>query len=58
VPTQFYSAVPYLITIIILAGVVGRSMAPASVGRPFSREKRERRAPRIGPESSEPVAGS
>ena len=44
VPTQFYSAVPYLITIIILAGVVGRSLAPAAVGRPFSREKREKRA--------------
>jgi simple sugar transport system permease protein len=44
VPTQFYSALPYLITIIVLAGVVGRSRAPAAIGRPFSREKRERRA--------------
>jgi ABC-type uncharacterized transport system permease subunit len=44
VPSQFYSAVPYLITIIILAGVVGRSLAPAAVGRPFAREKREHRA--------------
>ena len=52
IPSQFYSALPYLITIIILAGVVGRSMAPAAVGRPFSREKRERRArpvPETGP---------
>jgi general nucleoside transport system permease protein len=57
IPTQFYSALPYLITIIILAGVVGRSVAPASVGRPYSREKRERRAK---PEAvaSEPAAGS
>ena len=44
VPTQFYSAVPYLITIIVLAGVVGRSLAPAAVGRPYEREKRERRS--------------
>ena len=44
IPTQFYSALPYLITIIILAGVVGRSLAPASVGRPYAREKRERRS--------------
>ena len=44
IPSQFYSALPYLITIIILAGVVGRSVAPAAVGRPFSREKREKRA--------------
>ena len=44
VPSQFYSALPYLITIIILAGVVGRSIAPAADGRPYSREKREKRA--------------
>ncbi|HUF05968.1 MAG TPA: ABC transporter permease [Candidatus Binatia bacterium] len=43
VPSQFYSAVPYLVTIIILAGVVGRAVAPAAVGRPYTREKRERR---------------
>ena len=43
VPPQFYSALPYLITIIVLAGVVGRSLAPAAVGRPYQREKRERR---------------
>lgn len=43
VPSQFYSALPYLITIVILAGVVGRSIAPAADGRPFSREKREKR---------------
>ena len=52
VPSQFYGALPYLITIIILAGVVGRSMGPAAAGRPFSREKRERRssAPPTRPE--------
>ena len=44
VPTQFYGALPYLVTIIILAGVVGRSLGPAAAGRPFSREKRERRS--------------
>jgi ABC-type uncharacterized transport system permease subunit len=52
IPTQFYSAVPYLITIIILAGVVGRSMGPAAAGRPFAREKRERR-PTPSPEAAE-----
>jgi ABC-type uncharacterized transport system permease subunit len=38
VPLQFYSALPYLITIIVLAGVVGRSVAPAAVGRPYEQE--------------------
>jgi general nucleoside transport system permease protein len=55
IPTQFYSALPYLITIVILAGVVGRSLAPASVGRPYAREKRERRSRPAAAESSEPA---
>ncbi len=53
IPQQFYSALPYLITIIVLAGVVGRSVAPAAVGRPFTREKRERRSSTPVPEASE-----
>ncbi|MGZ8476192.1 MAG: hypothetical protein ACXWWQ_08265, partial [Candidatus Limnocylindria bacterium] len=44
IPTQFYSALPYLITIIVLAGVVGRSVGPAATGRPYAREKREKRS--------------
>jgi simple sugar transport system permease protein len=39
-PFQFYGALPYLITIIVLAGVVGRSVAPAAVGRPYERESK------------------
>jgi simple sugar transport system permease protein len=38
IPNQFWSALPYLVTIIILAGVVGRSVAPAAVGKPYERE--------------------
>lgn len=37
-PNQFWAALPYLITIIILAGVVGRSIPPAAVGRPYRKE--------------------
>jgi ABC-type uncharacterized transport system permease subunit len=40
IPPQVYSSLPYLITIIILAGVVGRSIAPAAVGQPYERETR------------------
>ena len=38
IPNQFWSALPYLVTIIVLAGVVGRSVAPAAVGKPYERE--------------------
>jgi ABC-type uncharacterized transport system permease subunit len=37
-PDQFYDALPYLVTIVILAGVVGRSIPPAADGQPYERE--------------------
>ena len=37
-PGQFFDALPYLITIVILAGVVGRSTPPAADGQPYERE--------------------
>jgi ABC-type uncharacterized transport system permease subunit len=40
IPAQFYGALPYIVTIIVLAGFVGRSTAPASVGQPYAREAR------------------
>jgi len=38
IPAQFYDALPYLVTIIILAGVIGRSIPPAADGQPYERE--------------------
>jgi simple sugar transport system permease protein len=38
IPGEFYDALPYLITIIVLAGVVGRSIPPAADGQPYQRE--------------------
>jgi general nucleoside transport system permease protein len=37
-PSQFYDALPYLVTIVVLAGVVGRSIPPAADGQPYERE--------------------
>lgn len=38
IPEQFWTALPYIVTMVVLAGVVGRSVAPAAVGRPYERE--------------------
>jgi ABC-type uncharacterized transport system permease subunit len=38
IPTYWYAALPYLITIVILAGVVGRSLPPAADGVPYAKE--------------------
>lgn len=38
IPSAWYAALPYLMTIVILAGVVGRSVPPAADGVPYVKE--------------------
>ena len=35
VPPQILSMLPYVLTIVVVAGAVGRAVAPAAVGRPY-----------------------
>lgn len=38
IPHQFVGMFPYVLTIVILAGVVGRSRGPAAAGQPYEKE--------------------
>jgi len=35
IPPQFLSMLPYILTIVVVAGAMGRAIAPAAVGRPY-----------------------
>jgi ABC-type uncharacterized transport system permease subunit len=37
IPYQFMSMIPYVLTIIVLTGVVGRAVAPAADGKPYEK---------------------
>ena len=38
VPVQLIQALPYLLTVVLLAGFVGRAVAPRALGKPFVKE--------------------
>jgi simple sugar transport system permease protein len=39
IPVQAIQALPYVLTVILLAGVVGRAVAPLALGRPYLKER-------------------
>ena len=39
IPVQFIIALPYLLTILLLAGFVGEAVAPKAIGVPYSKER-------------------
>jgi ABC-type uncharacterized transport system permease subunit len=38
IPVQFYLMLPYVLTVIVLAGFMGRAVGPAEVGKPYEKE--------------------
>ena len=38
IPNEFIQMIPYVLTIVVLAGFGGRAIAPAAVGRPYRKE--------------------
>ncbi len=39
VPVQFILALPYILTVLLLAGFVGQAIAPRAIGVPYAKEK-------------------
>jgi ABC-type uncharacterized transport system permease subunit len=39
IPVQFIQMIPYVVTIIVLAGVIGQSRAPKALGIPYEKER-------------------
>lgn len=39
IPAEFLQMAPYVLTVIVLAGVIGQAIPPAAIGRPYERER-------------------
>lgn len=39
IPVQFILALPYILTVLLLAGFVGKAVAPRAIGVPYAKEK-------------------
>ena len=39
VPVQAIQALPYILTVVLLAGFIGRAVAPKAAGVPYTKER-------------------
>ena len=39
VPVQLIQALPYVLTVVLLAGFIGRAIAPKAIGQPYVKER-------------------
>ena len=39
VPVQAIQALPYILTVVLLAGFIGKAVAPKAIGQPYVKER-------------------
>jgi simple sugar transport system permease protein len=39
IPVQFIQALPYVLTVVLLAGFIGKAVAPKAIGEPYVKER-------------------
>lgn len=39
IPVQVIQALPYILTVVLLAGLIGKAIAPSALGKPYSKER-------------------
>jgi len=39
IPVQLIQALPYVLTVVLLAGFIGRAVAPKAIGRAYVKER-------------------
>jgi general nucleoside transport system permease protein len=39
IPSEFWQSLPFVVTIIVVAGLIGRAIPPASIGKPYERSR-------------------
>ncbi|WP_436793125.1 ABC transporter permease [Actinospongicola halichondriae] len=39
IPSEFWQSLPFVVTIVVVAGLIGRAIPPASIGQPFERSR-------------------
>jgi len=39
VPVQLIQALPYILTVVLLAGFIGKAVAPKAIGEPYLKER-------------------
>jgi simple sugar transport system permease protein len=39
IPSEFWQSLPYVVTIVVVAGAIGRAIPPAAIGQPYEKSR-------------------